>query len=164
MAIRAAGTTRYPSKFELLKNQIETDPIISSVGGSEHQIYSSSYKAAARADNRVEKEIDVLNIGDGYFKTVNIRVLAGREFHRDQASDKNESIVVNAEFARVFALGDQPVGKRILLNDSVQVYVIGVVKDVYLRALFQPLTPVAFRYVPKVDYRYLVASANPNDW
>ena len=152
-----------PSKFELLKNEIESDPIMPSVGGSEHQIYSSSYKAAARADNRIEKEIDVLNVGDGYFKTVNIRVLAGREFHRDQASDKNESIVVNEEFARVFALGDQPVGKRILLNDSVQVYVIGIVKDVYLRALFQPLTPVAFRYVPKEEYRYLVASADQND-
>jgi putative ABC transport system permease protein len=152
-----------PSKFELLKNEIESDPIMPSVGGSEHQIYSSSYKAAARADNRIEKEIDVLNVGDGYFKTVNIRVLAGREFQRDQASDKNESIVVNEEFARVFSLGDQPVGKRILLNDSVQVYVVGIVKDVYLRALFQPLTPVAFRYVPKEEYRYLVASADQND-
>jgi putative ABC transport system permease protein len=34
---------------------------------------------------------------------------------------------------------------------------------VYLRALFQPLTPVVFRYVPKEEYRYLVASADQND-
>jgi putative ABC transport system permease protein len=151
------------SKFDLLKNEIELGSVVQSVGGSEHQIYSSSYKAAARADNRVEKEIDVLNVGDGYFKTVNIRVLSGREFQRDQASDKNESIVVNEEFVRVFDLGDRPIGKRIMFNDSLQVYVIGVVKDVYLRALFQPLSPVAFRYVPADEYKYLVASSEPND-
>jgi len=37
----------------------------------------------------------------------------------------------------------------------------GVVKDVYLCALFQPLAPLAFRYVPEEKYRYLIASADP---
>ncbi|HRI79301.1 MAG TPA: hypothetical protein PLR06_07180, partial [Cyclobacteriaceae bacterium] len=51
--------------------------------------------------------------------------------------------------------------QRIMLNDTVRVYVIGVVKDVYLKALFQPLAPVAFRYIPGENYRYLLASTDP---
>ena len=146
--------------YELLRNEINGNPLLQATGGSEHHIYSSSYKAAARAVNQKEKEVDMLNVGDGYFETVNVRLLAGRNFVENQASDINESIVVNEEFVRVFELGNEPLGQRITLNDTTQVYVIGVVKDVYLGALFQPLSPVAFRYVPTERYKYLVASTD----
>lgn len=152
-----------PQQFSILKNEIEGNAMLHSVGGSEHHIYTSNYKAAARAENQVEKEIDMLNVGDDYFKTVNVRLLAGTGFQKDKASDINESIIVNEEFVRVFNLGAEPIGKRILLNDSIPVYITGVVKDVYLRALFQPLSPLAFRYVPEAQYKYLVASADPKD-
>jgi putative ABC transport system permease protein len=67
---------------------------------------------------------------------------------------------VNEEFVKVFGLGEAPLGQRITLNDTTQVYIIGVVKDVYLKALFQPLGPLAFRYAPAGSYRFLVASTD----
>jgi len=148
------------SQYEALKHEVEGNPLIHSIGGTEHHIYTNAYKAAARNEKHKDKEIDVLNVGDGYFETVNVRVLQGRGFQKDQASDMRESIIVNEEFVRVFELGDQPLGQRITLNDTVQVYIIGVVKDVYLRALFQPLSPLAFRYVPETEYKYFVASTD----
>jgi hypothetical protein len=151
------------SQFALLKNEIDENDLIQSIGGSEHHIYASSYKSAARSENQIEKEIDMLNVGDDYFKTVNVRLLAGTPFQKDKASDIKESLIVNEEFVRVFNLGADPIGKRILLNDSIPVYVTGVVKDVFLQALFQPLTPIGFRYVPEAQYRYLVASAEADD-
>jgi putative ABC transport system permease protein len=152
-----------PQQYALLKNEIDGNPMLQSVGGSEHHIYSSNYKASARAENQIEKEVDMLNVGDDYFKTVNVRLLSGSGFQKDKSSDINESIIVNEEFVRIFSLGSEPIGKRILLNDSIPVYIKGVVKDVYLQALFQPLSPLAFRYVPEAEYQYLVASADPND-
>jgi putative ABC transport system permease protein len=152
-----------PQQYALLKNEIDGNPMLQSVGGSEHHIYSSNYKASARAENQIEKEVDMLNVGDDYFKTVNVRLLSGSGFQKDKSSDINESIIVNEEFVRIFSLGSEPIGKRILLNDSSPVYIKGVVKDVYLQALFQPLSPLAFRYVPEAEYKYLVASADPND-
>lgn len=150
-------------QFALLKHEVEGNPLLHAVGGSEHHIYSSNYKASAKAENQIEKEIDMLNVGDDYFNTVNVRLLNGTGFQKDKTSDINESIIVNEEFVRIFNLGAEPVGKRILLNDSVPVYIKGVVKDVYLQALFKPLEPLAFRYVPETQYRYLVASADPTD-
>jgi ABC-type antimicrobial peptide transport system permease subunit len=92
---------------------------------------------------------------------VNVRIIAGRKFEKDKISDVNESIIVNEEFVRVFELGNDAVGKRITLNDTTQVYITGIVKDVYLNALFQPISQLAFRYVPANEYKYLVASTDP---
>jgi ABC-type transport system, involved in lipoprotein release, permease component len=146
------------AQFEQLKNTLSTNSLVKSIGGAEHHVYSNSYNAPAKAENQIEKEIDVLNIGDDYFKTVNIRLLQGRSFEKDRASDLNESLIVNEEFIRVFNL-KEPIGKRITLNDTAQFYIVGVVKDVYLGALFEPLSAVAFRYTAPENYRYLIATA-----
>ena len=152
-----------PKQFDVLKNELSREPLIQSLAGSEHHIYARSYKASAKATNQVEKEVDLLNVGDDYFQTVNVRILGGRSFEKEQASDADEAIIVNEEFIRAFQLGENALGQRITLNDSTNVYIIGIAKDVYLRALFQPLTPVAFRYVMPDQYNYLLVSADPSD-
>ncbi len=151
-----------PQQFDQLKNELAGNRLIQSVGGTQHHIYTNSYNAAARHENGKDIEIDMLNVGDEYFKALNVRVIAGRGFEKESTSDAGESIIVNEEFVRLFGLGNEAIDKRITLNDTTQVYIVGVVKDVYLKALFEPLTPVAFRYVPKENYRYLVASTSPD--
>lgn len=146
-----------PKQYDQLKNELMSNPLIKSVGGSQHHIYTSSYKGAARADNRKEMEVDMLNIGNDYFDALNVRIIAGRPFEQNSVSDDKESIIVNEEFLRKFDLKDA-VGQRITLNDTSHVYIVGVVKDVYLRALFEPLSPLVFRYTPPANYKFLVAS------
>ena len=147
-------------QFNKLRNVLEANRMIHTIAGSQHHIYNSSMKAAAKTELTEEKEIDILNVGDSYFKTLNVRMISGRGFEKDRASDLKEGIVVNEEFVRFFKLSN-PLGKRVTLNDTLQYYITGVVKDVYLQALFQPLAPLAFRYAPEADYRYLVASTDP---
>lgn len=146
--------------FTKLKNALLANPDIEVIGGGQHHIYGGTSKAAVTIGTQSQKEIDVLNVGDDYFKALNVRVLAGREFEKDRASDLKEGLIVNEEFVRHFNL-KEGLGTRVLMNDTTSLYIIGIVKDVYLNALFQPLGPVAFRYVSEADYRYLVASANP---
>jgi putative ABC transport system permease protein len=150
-----------PSQFLPLENALSSNPIIKQVGGTQQHIFNSSYKVAARNENGIEKEIDMLNVGNNYFETVGIRLVAGKDFNIESKSDMEESIIVNEEFMRAFSLGSDALGKRFLLNDTTQVFIKGIVKDVYLRALFAPLSPVAFRYVPEDSYKILVASASP---
>jgi putative ABC transport system permease protein len=150
-------------QFNQLKNAISTNPLITSVGGSEHHIYAASAKAAVKTEKLQEKEVDVLNVGEDYFKTLNVRIISGRAFEKDKASDYRESIIVNEEFLRVFNLPNEPFTQRITINDTLQYNIVGVVKDVYLRALFEPLTPLVFRYTGEDRYRYLVASTDPSE-
>jgi putative ABC transport system permease protein len=149
------------SQYTTLANALGQNSLVQAIGGAEHHIYNSSYQSSAQIGAE-KKQIDVLNVGDGYFEAVNVRVLAGRAFIRESASDIKDGVIVNEEFVRYFNLADA-IGKRVLLNDTTQLYIVGVVKDVYLRALFQPLAPIAFRYAPKQDYRYLVASSTGAD-
>ena len=150
-----------PDQFEPLKNALSTNNLFQSVAGTQQHIYASSYKSSARSEKVEDKEIDVLNVGDDYFKTVDVRIIAGEEFEKRSTSDESESIIVNEQFLRVFNLEANAIGQRIILNDTIPVFIKGVVKDVYLRALFQPLSPVAFRYIPEGTYKMLVASTNP---
>lgn len=150
-----------PQQYDQLRHVLASNRKIISIGGSEQHIYNSSYSVAVRAENQKEKEVDALNVGDNYFETVNVRLIAGRNFGEDRISDIKESIIVNEEFVKVFELGSEAVGKRITINDTIPVYIIGVVKDIYLRALFEPLAPVVFRYVPVEKYNYLVVSTTP---
>jgi ABC-type antimicrobial peptide transport system permease subunit len=149
-------------QFTRLKNELANNKLIQHVGGSEHHIYGNAYKAPVRTNANNEKETEILNIGDGYFKTVNVRLVEGREFEKDRASDLNEGVIVSEEFMKVFGL-QSPIGKRVTIRDTAQYYIVGVVKDVYMRALFQPLAPMVFRYVPEDNYRYLVASTDPSN-
>lgn len=149
-------------QFDQLKNELAGSSLIQSVGGTEHHIYNNSYKVAARYGNQDDVEVDMLNVGEDYFKTVNVRVIEGRGFQKESTADIEEAIIVNEEFVRALKLNKDAIDKRITINDTTQVYIVGVVKDVYLRALFQPLTPLAFRYVSPQSYNYLVASTSPD--
>lgn len=150
-------------QFRELRNALLSNTKIESIGGGQHHIYNSSTKIAARFENGAEKEVDLLGVGDDYFETLAVTVTQGRKFIKDSFSDQQESIIVNEEFTRVFGLGEKAVGKRITLADTAQFYIAGVTKDVYLQALFKPLSPLIFRYTPASNYRYLVASADHSD-
>ena len=150
-----------PDQFEPLKNVLAANSLFHSIAGTQQHVYTSSYKASARSEKQDGREIDVLNIGDDYFQTLDIRLIAGNAFERMSASDEKESIIVNEQFLRTFNLDGEGIGERIMLNDTTPVFIKGVVKDVYLRALFAPLSPVAFRYIPEGKYKILVASTSP---
>jgi len=45
--------------------------------------------------------------------------------------------------------------------DTVQLFVVGVVKNVYTRALWEPIEPLMIRYVGPEKYEQLVISADP---
>ena len=148
-------------QFEQLRNSLQTNTDILAMAGTEHHIYSGSYTVAASFGNKEKSEVDVLNVSDEYFDAVNVRLIAGRNFKKDQASDLNEGLIVNEEFVRKFNLGNDAIGKGITFNDTTHLFITGVVKDVYLGALFEPLSPVAFRYIPATKYRYLIALTEP---
>lgn len=147
-------------QFTELRNALQSNPHIKSIGGSQHHIYNSSSKVAAKFENGKETEVDLLSVGDDYFEALDVRITRGRDFEKNSINDQKESIIVNEEFVRAFGLGAQAVGKRITLADTAHFYIAGVTKDVYLQALFKPLSPLIFRYVPEDNYRYLVASAD----
>ncbi|WP_339708024.1 ABC transporter permease [uncultured Kriegella sp.] len=78
-----------------------------------------------------------------YIKTLGIKIMQGRDFSRDFASDSVNSIIINQKMA--FDLGlKNPIGKQID-NNRQQWTVIGVVEDFHFKSLKENISPVALR-------------------
>ena len=71
-------------------------------------------------------------IGTEYFRTLGVRVLAGREFTTADRLGAARVAIVNEEFTKKFGLGKDAVGKFIGDddNDSLNIQIVGVVPNV----------------------------------
>ena len=71
-------------------------------------------------------------VGPGYYRTLGIPVLAGREFTESDVLESPQVVIVNEAFTRKFNLGREPVGKRMGrggLDAELDMEIVGLVKD-----------------------------------
>ena len=69
-------------------------------------------------------------VGPGYFSTLGIRLLGGREFERTDAPGAPSVAIVNAEFSRRYFGGRSPVGSRLRLEpDGLMYDIVGMVAN-----------------------------------
>ena len=87
-------------------------------------------------------------VGAGYFATLRVRMLAGREFTRADAHGAPQVVVVNEAFVKKFKLGRDVIGRYIATGrrDSLAIQIVGVVQDLKYSAVKLPVPPVI--YVP----------------
>src|SRR5215217_1503867 len=67
-------------------------------------------------------------VSDNYFQTVNIPLLSGRLFSKEQGDDNQSVIVINEAMAERIWPNEDPIGKRV--GDDTKLTVIGVVGNV----------------------------------
>jgi predicted permease len=81
---------------------------------------------------RGQKAIDVFDdvVSEGYFETMGIRVVQGRDFLESDTANTTPIAIVNEQFARHYWPGQNPLGKRFHLQISAGklVEVVGVAK------------------------------------
>ena len=71
-------------------------------------------------------------VGPGYFKTMSIPLMMGREFTRADAFGAPKVAIVNHAFVKKFNLGDAPLGKRIAIggpNAKPDIEIVAVSQD-----------------------------------
>ena len=69
-------------------------------------------------------------VGPGYFSTVGVPIITGREFTRADAIGAPQVAIVNQTFAKKFKLGANPVGKRMDQgNKKLDILIVGLAKD-----------------------------------
>jgi predicted permease len=91
--------------------------------------------------------IDCNSISPGYFKTLGIPILLGRDFTDQENQTSAAVVIVNETMARRYWPGEIPLRKRIRVRDTQGVYeVVGVVKDVKYRTLWEG--SMAYAYFP----------------
>ena len=86
-------------------------------------------------------------VGPGYFKTMSIPLMAGREFTRADVFGAPKVAVVNQAFAKKFNLGENPIGKRFGLggpNAKPEIEIVGVVQDAKYSDVKRAIPPQYF--------------------
>ena len=90
--------------------------------------------------------VDARPVTAGYFTAMKIPLLAGRDVTDADTQDKDPVAVINETFARQIYPGDNPIGRKFILNlgNDKPHEIIGVVGDVKLMTLDGEIRPTAY--------------------
>ncbi|HEX8189232.1 MAG TPA: ABC transporter permease [Pyrinomonadaceae bacterium] len=108
---------------------------------------------------------DVRVADENYFRTMNIPVVSGRTFGVQEAVEDRKVAVVNEAMARKYFAGEDPIGKRIVVNmgsTPAPTEIIGVVGDARYDKLDGELRPMVYWTPPQLTYpsMWLVVRTN----
>jgi putative ABC transport system permease protein len=116
------------------------------------------------AENPKESPLDVTKPGvsNDYFRAMGIRLLAGRVFNdRDTANSEGVAIVGETTARRVWP-GENPIGKRITLEDNPKpkdwLTVVGVVDDVKQTTLAKEAPPAIYQPLSQVQRTFFLGA------
>ncbi|HMJ68792.1 MAG TPA: ABC transporter permease [Cyclobacteriaceae bacterium] len=103
-----------------------------------------------------------------YIPTMGMKVIAGREFSRDFASD-SDAFIVNETFLATYGLGnpEQAIGKELDWKrwDNQKMKhgpIIGVVKDFHFKSLREKLSPVVLHIFPGASWKLAARISGEN--
>jgi len=90
--------------------------------------------------------VDARPVTPGYFEAMDIRLLAGRDVADADTQDREPVAVINETFARQIYPGDNPIGRRFILNlgNDKPHEIVGVVGDVKLASVEGEIRPTAY--------------------
>ena len=147
------------SKLDALKSRIIQNPLINKIGVSKGHVQWSYYsKTLTSADQ--EQEVEIMDIGNGYFECMGFQLKEGRYFDQEfMESERGKAVIVNEKLMEAFGW-KTAVGQRLRLNDTTEFKVIGVMKDFYLKSFYNKTGPVMFKLGMKDQMDIMVVNAN----
>ena len=147
--------------YNAYSNLIRQNPDVIHLAGSDHQILSSLYSDPVKYQES-ERESLMMDVGDNYFTTMGMEIIEGRDFQLDSENDRLESIIVNETFLKELSISDA-LGARVVMRDTVQLFIVGVVKDFYISGFWDPIEPMMVRYTAKENFHHLIVSTKPEN-
>ncbi len=101
-------------------------------------------------------------IDEGFFDTLDIPLVQGRNFSGERALDREDAVILN-EAALRFTGFDDPLGKRLNIVDlEGNIFtkkVIGVIRDFHFSIARRSLYPMVFQFNPGQSFRLLIRLA-----
>jgi predicted permease len=94
----------------------------------------------------------------GYFGTIGIPVLRGRNFTEVEDAQARHVVIVSESFARKYFPGEDPVGKRVaveMFDKPTPTEIVGVVGDVRYDSLTDAAEPTVYFPHPELTYSFM---------
>ncbi|HEV7501286.1 MAG TPA: FtsX-like permease family protein, partial [Vicinamibacteria bacterium] len=141
--------------FKRLQDDLAAEPGVKSVSLSEEALMANDDSSSTvRVEGYEPKDDEDMNpnfngVGPGFFATLGIPLLSGREFSDTDVLDAPKVAVVNEAFARYFFHGQSPIGRRFGLgrrSEPLDITIVGMVHDSKFGSLREK--PLRFVYLP----------------
>ena len=152
------------NQYQKIQASMFANPDIEQIAVAKHHIGRDEYDLLLKHQD-MEVESEMMDVGIGYIETMNLKILAGRSFDKDlEASDSKNSIIVNQKLVEAMDWTN-PIGKRISINDSTKLNVIGVVQDFHIEGFWDVIEPMgirlsSLRFEDDGTYSYIVAKTS----
>ncbi len=154
--------------LQRLRNKLTRDPAVLAVTGTNVNLGKGKDRVSSRStlgftSGGKEISTDLLRVDYDYLKTLNIRLLAGRDFDRTYAGDSANRVLVTQSMAK--RLGNpNPVGS--LLGDDTDTtgtksQIIGVVADFQLYSVAEETKPITLYLSNGEPIRYVFVRMAP---
>jgi macrolide transport system ATP-binding/permease protein len=137
-----------------ITNRISALPGVKSVGTTSDQPVSFNgdttwVRFVGRPYNGEHNEVNERTVSSGYFRTIQARLLRGRDFTEADGPSKPRVAIVNQTLAKTYYPDEDPIGKQIgdtdLSPNSIR-EIVGVVDDIREGALDSEIWPA--QYIP----------------
>jgi predicted permease len=168
------NTERTRQLFERIEDEIGALPGVSSVAATMVPVLAgdnwgnSLVVEGFEAGPDTNTNASFNGIGPGYFRTMGIPLMAGREFNRADVFGAPKVGIVNQAFAKKFNLGDNPIGKRFGLggpNAKPDIEIVGLVQDAKYSEVKRAVPPqyfLPYRQEERLGFGYFyVRTATP---
>jgi putative ABC transport system permease protein len=157
-------------KLETFKSELRQSPNILSVTsgyGLPGDQYAGDGIALPGKDGDKDYSANVF-IGDhDYVKTLGLRIIAGRDFSKDMATDVKEAFIINETAVKELGFGtpEKAIGQRLnwnewaptdSLNPVKKGKVIGVVQDFHYKSLHEKLSTSVIQLYPQIAFKVAV--------
>ncbi|HVE79875.1 MAG TPA: ABC transporter permease, partial [Gemmatimonadaceae bacterium] len=136
--------------FARVEEELAALPGVTSVSAARLPLLAGSNWGNDVAVEGFKKDLDTDDhsrfneVGPGYFATLGIPLLAGREFTLADAGKTPRVAIVNEAFAKKFGLGRDAVGKRMgaTRGDELDTEIVGLVRDAKYSEVKDEVPPV----------------------
>ncbi|MEZ0610784.1 ABC transporter permease [Fibrella sp. WM1] len=147
-----------------LRNRLANDPTILAVTGTGVNLGRGKDRVSSRSTigfthKGKQLSTDGLLIDYDYLKTLNIKLLAGRDFNRAYAADSSRRVIVTQSLARQMGVAN-PVG-TLLGDDADKLQIIGVVPDFRLYSVAEQATPIMMYLSNNEPIHYVFVRVSP---
>jgi predicted permease len=145
-------SARRRALFRGIEEEVATIPGVTGVAGALIPILASnaggSNVSVEGFEHDPDRDADASYnlIGPGYFRTLEIPLLAGREFTAADDAGAPRVAIVNEAFAKKFGLGNDPVGKWMArgLTTRLDIQIVGLVRDAKYNEVKGEVPPLFF--------------------
>jgi len=156
--LRSPSTTLRIGSVQDLKTILDEYGVVAQLSPQQRTDTKDGLEALSRDKNWILRRNAVEGLGsaamgaavgdENYFDTMKTAIISGRGFTTDDKAGARRGAVVNAEFANTYWPRQDPIGKRLRLNDSngPWVEVVGVTKTNKYWFIAEP--PCQYFYLP----------------